>query len=130
MKKSIMLTTIIFLAVLAGGCGSNEIIRVGTPFQNDGTTGVEFHTDITDSEAMTDLRTVIEMEEETEKPENLTREPDTFFKLDRPEEGVSEIRRYVWYLEDGSSVLSSDESGQEFFTLTEEQTTDLKSIIE
>ncbi|RNF41199.1 hypothetical protein [Planococcus salinus] len=136
MRKPILLITTFIISIAMAGCASDEVIRVGTPFNDEGTTGAEFHTDITDSEAITALRRVIETEKKVEKPKDLTREPDVVFTLNRPEESVSEIWRYVWYQDDGSAFLSNEESavlverGQDFFALPKEQTNDLKSILE
>ena len=126
-----------FLSVVLTGCGSDEeVLRVGTPFQEGETNGVEFHTDITDSELVTDLRDVISLEKETEKPADLAMKADTFFTLDIPKEGIAEIRRYVWYLEDGSTLLThedptdSAEDDRDFYMLAAEQTQELKRILE
>ncbi|HSJ39088.1 MAG TPA: hypothetical protein VK945_12850 [Planococcus sp. (in: firmicutes)] len=125
------------LSVTLIGCASDEeVLRVGTPFQEGETNGVEFHTDITDSELVTDLRDVISLEKETEKPADLAMKADTFFTLDIPKEGIAEIRRYVWYLEDGSTLLThedptdSAEDDRDFYMLAAEQTQELKRILE
>lgn len=130
-----LLATAIF-AILLGGCSSDgEVIRVGAPFQEDETSGIKFHTDITDAELITDLRGIINTEKEVEQPADLTGLADTFFTLDIPEEGVSEIWRYVWYQEDGSTILSNDSlagdenEDQDFFILTADQTEELKRIL-
>lgn len=130
-----MATTILFVT-LTGCAPDEEVLRVGTPFQEDETNGVEFHTDITDSESVTDLREIINQEKETEKPADLEMKADAFFTLDLPQEGIAEIRRYVWYLEDGSSLLThedptdSPEDDRDFYMLTAEQTQELKRILE
>ncbi|PSL36285.1 hypothetical protein B0H99_107106 [Planomicrobium soli] len=129
MRKSILFIVTVIMSITMAGCAPDEVIRVGTPFISNGTTGAEFHTDITDSRAITDLRTVLEMEEEIEQPKDLTREPDVVFTIDRPQESVSEIWRYIWYENDGSAFLSSGERDQGFFALTKEQTDDLKRIL-
>lgn len=118
------------------GCSEEEMVRVGTPFEDDGTTGAEYHTDYTDSETIAELRKLIEMEEKTEPPEELSAVADLVIIFDKPKENVSELRRYVWYLEDGNSVLSNRESpmtegsNSEFYTLNEEQTIELKGILD
>ncbi|OHX51149.1 hypothetical protein BB776_00765 [Planococcus salinarum] len=125
------------LFLILTGCSSDEeVLRVGTPFQEGETNGVEFHTDITDSELVTDLRDVINLEKEVEKPADLEMKADVFFTLDLPQEGISEIRRYVWYLEDGSTLLThedpmdSTEDDRGFYMLAAEQTQELKGILE
>lgn len=124
------------LFLILTGCSSDEeVLRVGTPFQEGETNGVEFHTDITDSELVMDLRDVISLEKEAEKPADLEMKADTFFTLDLPQEGIAEIRRYVWYLEDGSTLLThedptdSAEDDRGFYLLAGEQTEELKRII-
>lgn len=121
-----------FLSVILAGCAADEeVLRVGTPFQDGETTGVEFHTDITDAELVTDLRNVIKQEQEAEKPSDLEMKADTFFTLDLPEQGIAEIRRYVWYLDDGSSLLTHEAplDSTDFYLLAAEQTEELKRII-
>lgn len=122
------------LAITLTGCSSNdEVIRIGTPFQEDETSGVKFHTDITAAESITDLRDIMNTEKEVEQPADLSSLADNFFTLDIPEEGVSEISRYVWYQEDGSTILSNDDlagnEDQNFFILTADQTEELKHIL-
>lgn len=120
---------------LTGCTADKEVLRVGTPFQEGETNGVEFHTDMTDAELVTDLRDVISLEMEAEKPDDLEMKADAFFTLDLPQEGVSEIRRYVWYLDDGSSLLTHEdpmertEDDRDFYMLAAEQTQELKRII-
>ena len=112
------------------------MVRVGIPFEDDGTTGAEYHTDYTDSETIAELRKLIEMEEKTDPPEKLFAVADLVIIFDKPKENVSELRRYVWYLEDGNSVLSNRESpmtegsNSEFYTLNEEQTNELKRLLD
>ena len=134
MKHLKGLIAIAVLAITLAGCSSNdEVIRIGTPFQEDETSGVKFHADITASESITDLRDIMNTEKEVEQPEDLSSLADTFFTLDIPEEGVSEISRYVWYQEDGSTILSNDDlagnEDQNFFILTADQTEELKHIL-
>ncbi|RLQ89873.1 hypothetical protein [Planomicrobium sp. Y74] len=134
MKRLKWLIATAIFAILLGGCSSNnEVIRIGTPFQEDETSGVKFHTDITAAESITDLRDIINTEKEVEQPADLSSLADTFFTLDIPEEGVSEISRYVWYQEDGSTILSNDglagNEDQDFFILTADQTEELKHIL-
>lgn len=111
------------------------MLRVGTPFQEDETTGVEFHAEIKDSELLADLRDVISLEKEVEKPADLANKADIFFTLDLPQEGIAEIRRYVWYLEDGSALTThedhsdSTEDNREFYMLDAKQTQELERIL-
>lgn len=136
MKQLKWLIGTAILALTLAGCSSDgEVIRVGTPYQEDETSGIKFHTDITDAELITDLRDIINTEKEMEQPADLTGLADSFFTLDIPEEGVSLIQRYIWYREDGSTILSNDSlagdknGGQDFFVLTADQTEELKRII-
>ena len=109
------------------GCSPDEIIRVGTPFHNNGTDGVKFHDEITDTETITSLRTLIKNAKDIEEPNDLTKEPEVFFSLDKPKEGISEIRRYIWYQDDGSAVLYNEATG--YSILTKKQTIELKNIL-
>ena len=110
------------------GCSSDEVIKVGTPFNDNGTTGVKFNKEIRDSESIVRLRTLIDKEQDIEKQTNLNNEPETFFSLDRPMDSVSEFMRYIWYHDDGSAILYN--RGSDIYsTLTQKQTNELKSIL-
>lgn len=109
------------------GCSAAEVIKVGHPFNEKGTEGVRFHTEITDKEAITKLRTIIDQSKGIDKL-NMGNEADAFFQLDRPDEGISEIRRYIWFQDDGSAVLYDE--GSNYSTLTKEQTLELRSVLE
>lgn len=137
MKQLKWLIAAVILTLTLTGCSSEEeVIRVGTPYLEDETSGIRFHTDITDTETITDLRDIISTEKEVEQPADLTGLADTSFILELPAEGVLEIWRYVWYLEDGSIILSNDHingdenTEQKFFVLSADQTAKLKSILE
>jgi hypothetical protein len=112
---------------MLSGCTESDVIRVGTPFSDEGREGVVFDHEITEEEALDRLRTVIEKEESIDEA-SVTGDADVYFQLERPEEGISEIARYVWFQEDGSAVLSG--LMDEYSTLTEEQTLELKRILE
>lgn len=104
------------------------MIQVGTPFNENGSEGVLFDKDITDSESIESLREVIKKLEDIEEPEALNNEANISFRLDRPNEGVVEIWLYVFYQEDGSSILYNESSG--YYALTKEYTDELKGILE
>ncbi|MCT2536254.1 hypothetical protein NC661_13535 [Aquibacillus koreensis] len=127
MKNFIWIFTIIGMSVMLLGCSANEVIKVGNPFNDEGTEGVNFNNEITDEKAITELKTIIDNSKEIDKP-NIENEAEVFFQLDRPDESVSEIRRYIWFQDDGSAVLF--DGGSSYSTLTKEQTTKLKSILE
>ena len=126
-KKFTWLTTIV-MSVLLLGCSANEVINVGTPYNYKGTVGVEFESEISNSEVIAKLRTIVDDLERIEKTNSIEAEADVFFSLDRPKEGVSEIRLYVWYQSDGSAILFDGSS--DYFTLSIEQTKELKRILE
>ncbi|MBU9675185.1 hypothetical protein KQ939_00050 [Planococcus sp. CP5-4] len=134
MKKFLVLLAACLPVMMAIGCSEEEIVRVGTPFNDEGTTGAEFNTGFTDSETIYELRKIVEMEEKIAPPKELAPVADLVLTLDKPEENVSERWRYVWYMDDGSAVLSNRanavEEEQEFYALNEEQTKELKSILE
>lgn len=136
MRRFLLLLTACIPVILIIGCSEEEMVRVGTPFNDEGTTGAEFHTRFTDSETISELQTLIEMEEKIEPPKELPAVADLVLTVDKPEENVSELIRYVWYLDDGSAVLSNRENvmaiteEQEFYALNQEQTNELKSILE
>lgn len=111
------------------GCSINEVIRVGTPFNDKRGEGVEFHTEVTDREAITKVRTIINSLEEIEEPQYLKDIPDAFISLDRLAESVSEIRRYIWYQDDGSAILYVD-GGSKYYKMTKQQHNELKRILE
>lgn len=136
MRRFLLLLVACLPVMMAIGCSEEEIVRVGTPFNDEGTTGAEFNTGFTDSETISEFRAIIKMEEKIEPPKELSPVADLVLTLDKPEESVSELWRYIWYMDDGSAVLSNRENAvaeedvQEFYTLNEEQTKELKSILE
>ncbi|QOY38123.1 hypothetical protein AWH56_011635 [Anaerobacillus isosaccharinicus] len=123
------LLLITLISVMLLGCSVNEVIRVGTPFNDKRGEGVDFHTEVTDREAITKVRTIINSLEEIEEPHYLKDIPDAFISLDRLAESVSEIRRYIWYQDDGSAILNVD-GGSKFYNMTKQQHNELKRILE
>lgn len=136
MRKFLVLFAACLPIMIMMGCSEEEIVRVGTPFNDEGTTGAELNKGFTDSETISELRAIIEMEEKIEPPKELPAVADLVLTVDKPEENVSELWRYIWYMDDGSAVLSNrenaeaEEDAQEFYALNEEQTKELKSILE
>lgn len=126
-KVDLVFLVLILLAVLVG-CSKDEVVRVGIPFNNDGNEGVEFHSDILDAESIAVLRKIITDERTIEEPKDLRKAGDIYVSLDRPKEGTTEIHRYVWYQDDGSSILYN-EGSDTYSALTETQTTELKKIV-
>jgi len=126
-KKFTWLTTIV-MSVLLLGCSANEVINVGTPYNYKGTVVVEFESEISNSEVIAKLRTIVDDLERIEKTNSIEAEADVFFSLDRPKDDVSEIRLYVWYQSNGSAILFDGSSN--YFTLSIEQTKELKRILE
>lgn len=57
------------LTFLLLGCSPDEVSRVGTPFNENGSEGVIFDKDITDSESIESLREVIKKLKDIEEPE-------------------------------------------------------------
>jgi len=111
------------------GCAKNEVVKVGTPFDKNGDKGVDFHTDITNSESIGTLREIIKDESIIEQPKGLGEVADIFFSLDRPKESAAEIQKSVWYRDDGTSILYSEGSNN-YSVLTKKQTDELKKILE
>uniref|UniRef100_A0A1S2LV71 Lipoprotein n=1 Tax=Anaerobacillus isosaccharinicus TaxID=1532552 RepID=A0A1S2LV71_9BACI len=128
-KNLCRLLLITLISVMLLGCSVNEVIRVGTPFNDKRGEGVDFHTEVTDREAITKVRTIINSLEEIEEPHYLKDIPDAFISLDRLAESVSEIRRYIWYQDDGSAILNVD-GGSKFYNMTKQQHNELKRILE
>jgi hypothetical protein len=128
-KKFIWILTTIFMSLVLIGCSADVLIRVGTPYNYKGTDGVKFDkNEITNSGAIAKLRKIIKNSKEIEKPNVVENVAEVFFSLDRPKDSLSEIRRYIWYQDDGSSILYDGDSG--YSTLTKEQTNELKRILE
>ena len=117
------------MSVIILGCSASEVIRVGTPFNENGTEGINFDKEIKDSESIEALRAIIRNVREIEEPKDLDNEPETFFSLDSPKEGIVELWLYVFYQDDGSSILYND-GANIYFALSEEQTNELSSILE
>jgi len=127
-KNLTWVLTTIGISVFLFGCSANEVINVGTPYNYKETDGVKFENEITNSEVISKLRTIIKGSEKVDKPNNIENVADVFFSLDRPNDGISEIRRYIWYQSDGSAILSDEMSN--YYTLDKEQTKELKRILE
>jgi hypothetical protein len=119
----------LILSVIFSGCSVAEVIRVGTPFNENGTKGISFDKEIKDSESIEALRAIIRKVREIEEPKDLDSEPETFFSLERPKEGIAEMWLYVLYQDDGGSILYNDGSNS-YFALSKEQTNELRSILE
>ena len=126
----------IAMAVVLSACTHNEVIRVGVPFSDGLTEGVHFQKDISDRASIVSLRTILQNETELESLDRLSVEPQAVFTIDRPDDGVQEVRRFVWYRDNGRAIMSNERNvlshkeNQEFFRLTAEQTQDLKKILQ
>lgn len=124
------------MAIVLSACTHNEVIRVGVPFTDGLTEGVHFQKDISDRASIVSLRTILQNETELESLDRLSVEPQAVFTIDRPDDGVQEIRRFVWYRDNGRAIMSNERNvlshkeNQEFFRLTAEQTHDLKKILQ
>ncbi|MDE0582079.1 hypothetical protein ON064_03340 [Planococcus sp. A6] len=124
------------MAIVLSACTHNEVIRVGVPFTDGLTEGVHFQKDISDRASIVSLRTILQNETELESLDRLSVEPQAVFTIDRPDDGVQEIRRFVWYRDNGRAIMSNERNvlshkeNQEFFRLTAEQTQDLKKILQ
>ncbi|RLJ90688.1 hypothetical protein DFR62_0836 [Planococcus citreus] len=126
----------IAMAIVLSACTHNEVIRVGVPFSDGLTEGVHFQKDISDRASIVSLRTILQNETELESLDRLSVEPQAVFTIDRPDDGVQEVRRFVWYRDNGRAIMSNERNvlshkeNQEFFRLTAEQTQDLKKILQ
>ena len=129
MKIHIGIVVTLIMLTMLSGCSANEVIRVGTPFNENGDEGIEFNKEITDSDSIEALRGIIDKVEEIEEPHDLNKEHETFFSLDRPKEGIAEMWLYVFYQDDGSSILYND-GADVYFALSKKETTKLRSIID
>ncbi|WP_434399841.1 hypothetical protein M1Q06_12630 [Planococcus sp. 11815] len=124
------------MAIVLSACTNNEVIRVGVPFTDGLTEGVHFQKDISDRASIVSLRTILQNETELESLDWLSVEPQAVFTIDRPDDGVQEIRRFIWYRDNGRAIMSNERNvlshkeNQEFFRLTAEQTQDLKKILQ
>lgn len=124
------------MAIMLSACTHNEVIRVGVPFTDGMTEGVHFQKDIKDRASIVSLRTILQNETELESLDRLSIEPQAVFTIDRPDDGVQEVRRFVWYRDNGRAIMSNERNvlshkeNQEFFRLTAEQTQDLKKILQ
>ncbi|MGX7595052.1 hypothetical protein ACWNS2_07390 [Planococcus plakortidis] len=125
------------VAILLSACTHNEVIRVGVPFTDGLTEGVHFHKDISDRASVVTLKTILKNETELESVDRrLSVEPQAVFTIDRPDDGVQEVRRFVWYRDNGRAIMSNERNvlsrkeNQEFFRLTAQQTQDLKKILQ
>ena len=121
---------------MLSACTHNEVIRVGVPFTDGMTEGVHYQKDIKDRASIVTLRTILQNEKEFDSLDRLAVEPQAVFTIDRPDDGVQEVRRFVWYRDSGRAIMSNERNvlspkeNQEFFRLTAEQTQDLKKILQ
>lgn len=136
MNKYIWLVVILSFSVILAGCATGEVLRIGTPFTDEGGEGVNFYNEITDSKAIGSLRDIVKNADEIDRPKELKKESDVFISLDETQKGITEIQRYIYYQEDGSSILFADGvSGSDgfpdrYFILNEKQTTELKNVLQ
>src|SRR5690606_36716808 len=111
----------IAVAIMLSACTHNEVIRVGVPFKDGMTEGVHYQKDIKARASIVILRTILQNETELESLDRLSVEPQAVFTIDRPDDGVQEVRRFVWYRESCRAIMSIDrnvlsaEEDQEFF---------------
>lgn len=125
----------ISLAIMLVGCGNKEVLNIGKPLQYEGEEEVDFEKEITEAKTIDTVRELIQESEEIEAPETYNKDEAVFFSLDRPKEGVSEMRRYLYIQNDGSSVLKaegqkgSDDFPDRYYALNEEQTTVLLNLL-
>lgn len=136
MRKYVVTICLVSIMILLAGCGKKEVLMVGTPFQDEeGQEAVNFEKEITDAKRIEAVRELVRKSEEIEESDGFTTEEVLFFSLDRPKEGVSEIRRYLYIEKDGSSVLKakgqegSDGFPDHHYALNEEQTTALLKLL-
>lgn len=135
-KKHFWVVVVLSFSVILAGCARGEVLRIGTPFNDEGGEGINFYNEITDSEAIETLRESVKNADEIDQPIELRQESDVFISLDKTKKGISEIQRYIYYQEDGSSILSvdgvsgSDEFPDRYFTLNEKQTDELKNVLQ
>lgn len=124
------------MTIMLSACTHNEVVRVGVPFTDGLTEGVHFQKDIKDRASIVSLKTILKNEKELESLDRLSIEPQAVFTIDRPDDGVQEVRRFVWYRDNGRAVMSNERNvlshkeNQEFFRLTAEQTQELKKILQ
>ncbi|MEZ0482130.1 hypothetical protein [Planococcus sp. SSTMD024] len=124
------------MTIVLSACTHNEVIRVGVPFTDGLTEGVHYKKDIKDRASLVTLRTILKNETELESLDRLSVEPQAVFTIDRPDDGVQEVRRFVWYRDSGRAIMSNERNvlspkeDQEFFRLTTEQTQELKKILQ
>lgn len=116
---------ILISLVLFSGCSAAEVIRVGTPVNE---TGISFETEIKDTESIKAIRTIIRDAREIDEPKDFDRKPDTFFSLERRKESIAEMWFYVFYQDNDSSILYND-GANIYFTLSKQETNELRSII-
>ncbi|MFS0688951.1 hypothetical protein AB1K89_06890 [Sporosarcina sp. 179-K 8C2 HS] len=120
---------ILALSVVFSGCSASELIQVGTPSFNEKGKSISFDKEIKDSESIEALRALIKKVREVEEPKDLDDEPETFFSLVRQQEGIAEMWLYVYYQDDGSSILYND-GVNGYYALSKEQTNELRRILE
>lgn len=126
-KNNILVIFFLVISSILFACSTKEIIRIGTPTDEKGVEGVTFYSEVTDQKKISQLRTVVENLERIEDPDNEVELADIYFTLDKPEEYISEITAYIWYMEDGTAILKR--SDDNYYHATKEQAAILKDIL-
>ncbi|WP_067725584.1 hypothetical protein [Oceanobacillus damuensis] len=125
----IYLSLLIFFGGILVGCSeADEVLLVGTPFNDKRGEGIDFHSEITDQESINKLRNINDKLEEIAQPDDLRANSDAFFTIHRPEDSVSELSRYIWCQDDGSMIWYDGRSN--YYRLSEQQSEELKEIME
>lgn len=111
----------------------NKIVLVGTPNSNGEGPSVNMDQEISDSKKVVRVEAVIGTAKKIEEPQqnNIKGDPDLFITITKSsgtKQGTPEERRFVWYQEDGSAVLT-DGSG-EYYTINSGQAKELKEALD
>ena len=125
MKRILILSWVLLLSIFVAGCSSNEVIKVGEPFYEENREGVTIQHEITDEATVNELR---ELMGEAEGAGAVNAEADSYFQIDRPDDHVTDIRRYLWFQEDGSTILYDGHN--DYFKLNNDNTLELKRLLD
>ncbi|KUP09924.1 hypothetical protein Q73_00350 [Bacillus coahuilensis m2-6] len=124
--KAKRLFGVFVLFFMLAACGPREVLKIGTPFKDDGQEGVEYEVEVKDAELIEELRVLLDgvNVEATSPGEDFT--ADMTFKVDRPEEHTGVDVTFVWFQEDGSSVIHHPYGS--YYVLDKEKTERMREI--
>ncbi len=127
MKLLYIIILILSIGIIISGCSPtpSEFIHVGAPVEG----GVYFSEPITNEEKIEEVRDIFSDLKNTDKPDSPIKKADAdiVIKLRTQGGAISEISEYVWYVEDGNSIIK--DLNDNYKVIPKEKTDRLKALI-